>query len=452
MKLQRGKILKAIIDEKDKFAYFVDYINEHGTGGEILKIHYLWFYEHLIMRDIVAIDKEKAFYKYAFDSDSMIENGFLYNISDEGKFAFSKIVMDVLKFIDTSRSKQLFSDEFENMRQSTRMYRDNILKFEIGSEEQLEFIAGLRNLLNEILSKVSENALILRIKVEAFSKEYIRHEENISNLSSTDLYNQVNDLYYRNVKPFMDFTTTENIVAGGGFYAAMQNVIDYFDDNSDLEKSSSFALRRDAITSYYKDITETAEILQHYLDQLGKDHSFYLVIENAFSELMERVEPLRTGGSKYILLSPNDPFFKKLSVFDGLKAFHYEQKLSLDDSGNYDRFVWHLERVQDRPPQKRVKLQAAIPLKNQVWKKRQKLISELVYEINISERIDDITLNLHKYLNNQLLDYTLLDFLVGLEAFLPRLRKGITCTDHHGRIEDDIYYFEYIVKTYEGKK
>ena len=50
---------------------------------------------------------------YAFEADSMIENGFLYNISSEGKFVFSKIVMDVIKFVDTSRSKQLFNDEFE---------------------------------------------------------------------------------------------------------------------------------------------------------------------------------------------------------------------------------------------------------------------------------------------------------------------------------------------------
>lgn len=452
MRLQRNKVLKAIIDEMDRFAVLVDYINEHDTGGEIPKNHYLWFYEHLIMRDIVAIDKEKAFYKYAFDSDSMIENGFLYNIPSEGKFAFSKIVMDVLKFVDTSRSKQLFSDEFENMRQSTRMYCRKITGLETGSEKQLEYIAGFRTVLNEILSKVSENAYVLKTKVEAFSKEYIRHEEGNSNLSILDLYNEVDGLYHRNVKPFMDFTTTENIVENGGFYDSMQKIIDYFDTNEDLSTSSSFAIRRNAITSYYKDITDTAELLQHYLDQLGRDRSSFLIIENAFTELMERLEPLRTGGSKNILLSTDDHFFQRLTVFDGLKAFNYDQKLSLDDSGNYEQFAWHLERIEDHPTQKKVKLQAALPPRNHDWKKRQKLISELAYDLEISECLDDIVLSLHDYLTIRLPNYTLPDFLIGLEAFLPRLRKGITCTANHGRIEDDTYYFEYVVKTYERNK
>lgn len=451
MKLQRSKVLKAIIDELDRFSVLVDYINEHDTGGEIPKNYYLWFYENLIMKNIVAIDKDKSFYKYAFEADSMIENGFLYNIPSEGKFAFSKIVMDVIKFVDTSRSKQLFNDEFEKMRQSTHLYSKQITGLETGSEKQLEYISGFRNLLNEILSKVSENAYILKIKVETFSKEYVKYEENNSNLSINDLYGEVDGLYHRNVKPFMDFTTTENIVKGGSFYDSIQKVIDYFDANADLMTSSSFAIRRNAITSYYKDITDTAELLQHYLDQLGRDRSSYLVIENAFSKLMERLEPLRTGGSKNILLLATDPFFKALTVFDGLKAFNYSQKLSLEDSGNYEQFAWHLERVLDRPTQKKVQLQSTSPSKSNEWKKRQKLISELAYEIDINKYLDDIVLTIHDYLTVQLPDYRLPDLLIGLEAFLPRLRKGITCTVRHSRIEDETYYFEYVVKAYEGK-
>ena len=48
-----------------RFSILVDCINEYDFGGEIPKKHYLRFYENLIMKNIVAIDKDKSFYQYA---------------------------------------------------------------------------------------------------------------------------------------------------------------------------------------------------------------------------------------------------------------------------------------------------------------------------------------------------------------------------------------------------
>lgn len=445
LKLQRSKLLKAFIDEADSLSPLFDYINEHKTGGEIPKRYYNAFYENHILRNCI-LDADKAFYKHAFEAKTLIENGFLYDFPQDGTYAFAQIVIDVFKFVDTKRSKQLFNDEFEKMRQSTLMYCNQIKNAEIGSDEYQEYLFGFRGHLTEVLSKVSENSLVLKLTVETFSKKYIEYESGSSSITASQLFQEVDALYHRNVKPFMDFTTTENIVIGGSFYSALQELIHYFEADSNIQEAQSLGFRRTAITSYYKDITETAETLKLYLHQLGKDRSSYLTIENAFADLMDQLEPLRTGGAKNIFLSPKDEYFTSLSVFDGLKTHTYDQRLSLDESENFERFLWHYERILNTPLPPRTQLQSATTIsKNTASKKRIKEIAQIAIVIDFKHS-RDIVKTLHHTLQTTVEDYTLLDLLIGLEAVLPKVRQHITRTGMTARVEDDQYFFEYHVK------
>ena len=450
-KLNRDKIIQAIIEEKYSFFNFLDYINDHDSGGEIPQKLYQQFYVQEIINNRVKHDSSKAYLLQVFDVRSMIENGIFYEIRSTGHYAFNNLILDLLNFLDTKRSKQLFDAQFDHLRKSTRDYCNLITSLPVGTEDQIEAISGFRGLLNEIDSKVRENTCVLQGKVEAFAAEYTRYEAGSSTLSINDLFIKVDNLFHRNVKPFLDFTTTEKIVTSGSFAEAMSSIISYFDDQENVDLARSLSFRKTAITSYYKDIRKTSDTLQVYLDQLGKDKSDYLTIENAYAKLIESLELLRHGGAKNIKLKPDAQFFKELTVFDGLSTHKqkYATRLNLQPEGNLDRFEWHLERLQSKPLLKKVEIKKPLPGNSYVGLDRKVMIAQFVYKISIPSTMDDVVDILHSILLDRLPNYSLTDFLYALEVWLPRLKGFTQGTNGRGLITDENYYFDYSVLKYE---
>lgn len=441
MKFNPDVIMMAIIDQKKHFLRFVDYINEHSTGGEFPSNLYAEYYERFV--------RPNERYVQILSLETLVDNGFFQDFPSTGQVVLVKPILDILSFLDTKRSQQLVNAEFEDMRKRTVSFVEQIQYADVGSDQQNELINTFKNLLSEIHSKVQQNTKSLQERVIEFSIEYKRYEAGISAMTISDLYAQVNQVFHRNVKPFLDFTTTDQILRKKSFHEAMTEVMEYFEQQGQTEFAYRLSYRLTAITSYYKDVLEISEKIRRYLDQLGKDKSSYLAIENAFAKLMNEMEPLRHGGTKHTRLRSNAAFFRDLLVMDGL-ANHknkYSAKLKMKPEGNEFLFSLYLERLRSEPIQVK-RIQNRVPLARTIRldETRKTEIMKLVSKLKFPMMIDDIYFYLHEILGKLLSDYSLKDILFGLELMMPMLRDSkLQSVGLRGRLEDDRHYFEYSV-------
>lgn len=441
MKLNPDVIMTAIIEHKKHFLRFVDYINEHGTGGEFPSTMYVEYYERYV--------RSEETYLHILSLETLVENGFLQDFPSTGQVVLVKPILDILAFLDTKRSQQLVNAEFEDMRKRTVSFVDLLQVADIGSDQQKELMNAFKNLLSEIHSKVQQNTKSLQERVVEFSGEYKRYEAGMSTMTIGDLYAQVNHVFHRNVKPFLDFTTTDQILRGKSFHEAITEIMEYFEQQGQSEFAYRLSYRLTAITSYYKDVQEISEKIRRYLDQLGKDKSNYLAIENAFAKLMEEMQPLRHGRIKNTRLRAEAAFFQSLSVMDGLSDHKkkYSAKLKLKPEGNNFQFSLYLERLRQEPiTVKKIANKTPLAPTVRLDEIRKTEIMKLVSKLHFPLVMNDIYLHLHEMLKERLPDYSLKDILFGLELMMPMLRDGqLNGAGQRGRIEDEYYYFEYSV-------
>ena len=441
MKFNPDVIMTAIIEQKKHFLRFVDYINQHNTGGEFPSTMYVDYYERHV--------RPKADYVQILSLQTLVENGFLQDFPSTGQVVLVKPILDILSFLDTTRSQQLVNAEFEDMRARTVSFVEQIQNADVGSQEQHELMHTFKNLLSEIHSKVQQNCKSLQERVIEFSADYRQYEAGTSSITLGDLYAQVNHVFLRNVKPFLDFTTTDQILRAKSFHEAITEVVDYFEKQNQTEYAYRLSYRLTAITSYYKDVREISEKIRRYLQQLGKDKSSYLAIENAFAQLMQEMPALRHGGSRNSKLRPDADFFQSLSVIDGLASHKhkYSAKLKLKPEGNAFQFRLYLERLNSEPILlKKISNKAPLAHTVRLDEARKTEIMRLVSRHVFPPLIEDIYLYLHETLAAQLPSYRLKDILFGLELMLPMLRDGVLQgKGRRGRLEDQHYYFEYAV-------
>lgn len=454
MKFNRDLIIKAIIDEKSHFLRFIDYINEHHSGGEFPKTLYIDFFERQI-RTQAKFDTSKANLIQLLSLESLIDNHIFADFPSTGQLVLNKTVLDLLGFLDTKRSRQLVNAQFEDMRKRAVAVASEIQYAEVGSQEYHEFVLNFKLLLNEIHSKVQENCMVLQSRLESFAEEYRLFEQGESKLTIQDLYTEVNQLFLRNVKPFLDFTSTDQILSVQSFHEAVSSIIEFFEGQRDIELSYQLSYRLTAITSYYKDIQHISERISRYLHQIGQDRSSYLAIENAFADLINALEPLRHGGFKNIKLKPDAEFFQNLSIFDGI-AVHkkkYQAKLNLEPEKSLFPFEYYLERLYAKPyKETKIIERVALPKTIRLEEARKKMIMNFVANLTLPNHIHDIYLFIHEQLQQHLDDYSLKDILFGLEMLLPLLRSDFNGQQQRGRVEDAQYYLEYSVLSWHKKE
>lgn len=454
MKFNRDLVIKAIIDEKSHFLRFIDYINEHHSGGEFPKILYIEFFERHIRKQ-AKYDVSKANLIQLLSLESLIDNHIFADFPSTGQLVLNKTVLDLLGFLDTKRSRQLVNAQFEEMRKRTVAVANDIQHAEMGSQAYREFVLNFKLLLNEIHSKVQENCMVLQSRLESFAEEYRLFEQGESQLTIQDLYTEVNQLFLRNVKPFLDFTSTDQILSVQSFHEAVSSIIDFFEGQCDIELSYQLSYRLTAITSYYKDIQNISERISRYLHQIGQDRSSYLAIENAFAELINALEPLRHGGAKNIKLKPDAEFFHNLTVLDGL-ADHkkkYQAKLNLEPEKSLFPFEYYLERLYSKPyKETQIIERVALPKTIRLEEARKRLIMNFMANLSLPDQIEDIYLYIHQQLQQHLNDYSLKDVLFGLEMLLPLLRSDFKGQQKRGRVEDAQYFLEYSVLSWQKKE
>lgn len=452
MKLNRDAIISAIIAEKESFLQFVDYINQNNTGGEFPKKQYIFYYENILAKKVQYEPHNHILQSYLklLSLDSLKDNMIFNEFPKTGMLIFNKLIIELLGFVDTKRNKQLFHAQFEMMRNNIIDYRKLIETSPIGSTNYNEALTGLIEKLGEIQCKVQENDLVLKSRVEEFSVEYYRFEQNQGNISLSDLYLQVESLYERNVHPFLQFTTTDKIVVGGTFSEHLDGLIYFFEKNDDAQQSINLSYRKTGITSFYKDVLQTAKRVKYYLDELGKRKSHFLTNERAYAGLIEILESKRHGGIKHVKIHAKEPFFECINTFDGLSSHKqkYKTRLTIAPKENIGRFVYLIEKVREKSLSAKEAKLVPLPPRQYTNLNRQVQVAKVMYGLKVPAHIEDMYQYIDQVLIENLPDYLLHDILYGIEAIFPRLRAELKGTDQRGRIQDNKHYLDYSVVQY----
>jgi hypothetical protein len=446
MKFNRELIIQAIIAEKEHFLKFLDHINAQDTGGEIPLVMYLTYFEKHIRRD-----PAKDALKQLLSLESLIDNGFFVNDNrDSGKLAFNKVILDLLTFIDTKRNKQLSNIEFDDLRSRTISFAQSLKSHPLGSADHTEALSAFKKLLIEINTKVQENVFVLQSKANEIAEDYKAYEAGESVITINDLYRKVSELFHRNVKPFLDFTTTDQILVVESFSEVMMALIAYFEGQNDTAMAISLSYRKTAITSFYKDIRQISKRLRTFLDQLGKDQSHFMAVENAYAQMIDALMPLRHGGSRNIKLKPDAAFFADLTTFDGLSDHKskYGAKLNMNAEKTLFRFELYLEAVNAKPLKTKQGHLKPLPAGSYIELERQTDIARLIYQLQHPASIPDVYRYVHTALQAELDNFSLKDTLFGIEVIASQFNTQLKALNVRSQLTDPQYYLDYSVLEY----
>lgn len=453
MKLHRDVLIQAIIKYQKVFFSLLDYIDQHDGSLEVPESLYIRSYN-----DIICADEDDNI-QHHLSIDSLSDNGVFIHNKGAGIIIVERVIIDLLRFIDVKRAKELTHSHFESMRAQVVQVVEALEQHAIGSQTFKDEINNFNNLMSEVHSKIKENVITLTAQVESIALKYKEYDSGDSELGATTLYDMISELYNRFVLPCYEFINPDmDMIQTQSFSTAVQGLIDYFSDESgDIALANKVQLRKTAITSYYKDIGDLAEKLVRFSTRLEADRNTYLAIESAFSQLMESVEVLRHGKRKNIYLNANSDVFKLHTALDGLtnQKSKYSAKLNWNREKTPIRFREYMTLIKDKVPEspKNKEVKRIAPKERPNLKKQIK-ISKIIITTKLPSHINDIHLYLDELISEQVSDYSLADVLYGLEVFLPKYKKYTyrIMPNNRKRMTDEVYFLDYIGLQYSREQ
>lgn len=452
MIINRDVIISAILRYKNDFFGFIDYINHHGAALEFPETQYIRFYNDKVMYADHDADKN------ILSLESLLEAGvFTYRDKLKGHLGLSKIVYDLLIFLDVSRNRELSLAKFESYRQQTEEVSRQLITLPQGTEDYQEQLQLFWELITQILTTVKENIRVLHSKVDEIAERYKKLElgqESPDALNSQDiesLYQATQKLHARYVQPCLEFINPDlPIINGRNFVQAIDDLIDFYRQDNFEELAISIQYKLTAITSYYKDIRHLSERLLSYLYSLAEERRYFMAIEYHFQGLINTFVTMRHGRKQHRLLTPDLPEIEHMRCFDGLSA--HKQTYSIRFNRHPDKallqFKHYYETLQSKPLMAKKDITQAIPGSNQQHQRKNQVMTAII-DLPRIDHIEDIHRYVDRYLRQHLSDFGLLDTLYGLEFFLPLLdKKCIRQLKSPQRLEDEQYYLSYRPLTY----
>jgi len=448
MRLNRDILITDIIRHQTVFFSLLDYIDKFDGALEIPENLYMRLY-----RDSIEKDQDQNV-PTRLSIDSLTENGvFIHNDKNMGTITIEKVIVDVLRFLDTKRSKELTSVELEQLRKRTYSLTCDIRKMDSESDAFTDSMASLNLLLSEVHSKVKENVAGLHTQVGEIGKDYQSYDSGNGEVSVVDLYERVTHLYRKYVLPCYEFIDPAlEMKQTLSFSQSMQSLIQYLaEDESMLSQSNRLQYRFSAISSYYKDLGGLVKRLEQFSSFLEHDRMQFIAVEKAFTTLMDNMTSLRHGMKKNRLLTPTSEFFKSLTIFDGLQS----QKLKYSVKSNWDthisamKFKEFLSILSSKEIEKKsdINISQHSSLENRD-EDRLKAISKLLFSSQLPEHVPDLHSFLFQKLKEQLQDFWLGDVLLGIQEIYPVIDdQNVAHTRDRERLEYGKYYLEYLVIT-----
>lgn len=449
MKLKRDILIQAIIKQQKVFFNLLDYIDTHDGSLEVPENLYIRDYHNIICKD-----DDANIHDYLSIS-SLVENGVFIHNKGTGIITIERVIIDLLRFIDVKRARELTHSDFEFMRAQAVKAVENVRQQPFDGQAFKDTMTTFNNLMSEIHSKIKENVNTLTAQVESIALEYKHYDTGSSQINAITLYDKVSELYNRFVLPCNEFIDPNmDMVQTHCFSNSVQLLIEHFSEQVDsVELANKIQLRKTAITSYYKDIAALAEKLVRFSNRLEADRNTYLAIESAFSQLMESIIPLRHGKKRNIYLNANADVFTHHTVLDGLtnQKAKFQSKLRWDIEKTPIRFKEYLTLIKDKQLSPSTTSEVLpLPAKERPNQKKQIKISQIIFSENLPRQIPDVHDFVYQLLHTTMEDFSIADVLYGLEVFLPKYKHN---TMRHEvlirkRLSDNKYFIEYIQLQY----
>lgn len=364
-----------------------------------------------------------------------------------------RVVIDLLRFLDVKRAKELTDADFEQMRAQLVSSVNHIMAQPLDSQSYADALSTFNNLMSEIHSKVKENVYALTAQVDSLAQEYKLYDEGSQEISASDLYGKVSSLYDRFVLPCYEFINPSmEMVQTESFSKSVQTLIDYyaFGEVKRYDMATKIQLRKTVVTSYYKDIGSLTKKLEQFSSHLKQDRRYFLAMESAYSELMDSIAPLRHGRKRNKYLTAKSDVFTHQSALDGLTSQKqkFATKFKWDDKTKL-RFKEYLSTVQEKHIRKKNAVLKPLKAASKVDQDRLMLVSKILFNEPDPHNIPDMHKFIFKILNEALEDFSLLDILYGMEAVLPMYSTKLTDSPTKCRMDDGVHFIDYMQIEYK---
>jgi len=445
MRLNRDVILNAIIKHQSSFLKILDFIDKQDGVPEIPEKLYLDFYSQHICED------EDPNIHAQLSLTALLKNGvFIHHDKNTGSISVTDVIINMLRFIDVKRARELNRHDLEDLRQRVSDFVDKLLEYGNNDDEDTNELYGtFYRLLSEIHSKIKENVSALDAQVKRVSQQYKEFNGGDSDTSVFELYDRVTDLYNKYVLPCYEFIDPYMEMKGKrALTQSINQLIEHLADvPSRLHESNRLQYRFTAISSYYKDIGALVRKLKQYSTYLAQDRDKFIAIETAFNTLMDDVMPLRHGKQKNKYLTPNAPIFQSLSTLDGLREHktNHAPKLNWIESRTalqFKEYLNLLEREESKPENKTIK---PLPEDVRIEEERQMEIARLIAKTGLPDSISDVHEFVFELLNQNLNDFWLGDVLFGIQELMPYApQERLLFSQERRRQQDEKYYLNYL--------
>lgn len=445
--INRDVLINKVLEFKYDFFQFIDYINAHDGAMEFPFTAYVQFYN----KKILSQDNESL--KNILSLDSLLAGGvFTHHDKISGMLVMSKVIYDLLVFLDVSRNKELSHAKFESLRQQTEQVTIQIMRTETGSQEYRDQLNLFWDLISEILTTVKENIRVLHHKVDDVANQYGQFETGQQQHSINELYEKAQQLHDRHIKPCLEFINPDiQLVNRKNFVESIDALMDYYRQSGHESIAIAIRYKLTAVTSYYKDIEDLSNRLLTYLYSLAEQRRYFMAIEQRYNSLMQSFDKLyRHGGQKNLYLTADLEDISDMRCFDGLSSHKraFSAKFDRHPEKSIQQFKYYFEEIQQRPIQQKVDIAHAPKLPDKTLQNRKNAILQLIASLPKTSCVKDVHHYLDAYLKASMDEYTLIDVLYGLEFYLSLIPKSsVRQISARQRIEDEHYYWEYRILT-----
>jgi hypothetical protein len=444
VKLSRVVLLRDIFDAPQPFFELIDLIDQNEDGGhEVREAAYLELYQKRIARDPSSAAARHL------DLSTMLENGlFIYNDRTTGRIAVDDALVNILRFADIDRARNLTNADFEQFRQEISTSVNRVLGLECEDDGYNESIATFNATLFRCLSKLKENVLALNRQGLAVASKYEAYWEGGTDIEVGELFRAVESLHINFVRPCHEFIDPVMRIKGGqSFSESLEQLAEYHENALNAPAiACHIRMRKSAVTSYYKDIAELERRLSIYCSHLQEDVRHKVALDRRWADIVASVEEKQHGQLKNMYLDSRSKAFQSASVLDGLEVHNtkFPAKLNWNRDALPLRLIEYQYFLEDKSEKESRPLKR-LPENLKLEDQRKIQVSKILLAKPLPPS-RDLHQDVNKILSGALCDNTLLDALYGVEALLPmvKLQRQPVGTRKIKRIEDDNFFLDYL--------
>lgn len=450
MRIDRAILIKHILKHRKAFEALLDYTTLKGGAGEIPQGLYIQQYRDVILVEGDDMDRR------LLAMETLHENGLFVHLDKQADtLTMQSFLVEMLRFIDTSRIRELSHYDFENIR---GQFQDICQRFESdlsitpGDKDYEEAKVTLFELVDNTLSKIQQNVEALDSKANSIGARYDKlDKEGHTTPDTRRLLEDSVALYERFIKPCHEFLSPSIGMKEGKktFTASMERLASVHMNRGHPDIGLRIQYKMTAIRSYYKNIARIENRVQRYHRSLAIERLRYAAIETAYNDLLNDVIKLRHGKLKGTKLPTNSAIFISRGYLTGFKRHNAAQEQRIDwyDHDNAAILNEWVESIQSDDQNHDQRKPEPLPSLRDMNKERREWIIKLCISREWPSETKDIVQDIDSWLPLAVSDYTLLDFLAAYQCCmsLERLKKTFQFTRERKRIERGRYYFEYLV-------